>query len=69
MCLGKKCSQVREGEVFVFRRSGYRAKVRALRPGRKFVPVEVIEKRHDDPGWVKETDWKFNASSAELNPA
>ena len=69
MCLGKKCSQVKEGDVFTFRRSGYRTKVKATGRGKKTVPVEVVNKRHDDPNWVKETDWQINASPVELTPA
>ena len=69
MCLGKKCSQVRRGERLKFRRKGYHAFVRALRPGRKFVPVEAIDKRENDPDWVKESDWRFTANPTELNPA
>jgi len=69
MCLGKKCSQVRKGEQFKFRRNGYRAVVTSLGSGRKTVPVEAVEKHHGDPEWVKDCDWCFGAYPVELTPA
>ena len=67
MCLGKKCSQVHKGERFNFRRGGYHTIVVALSRGKRTVPVEVVNKKHDDPEWVKEVNWQFNASPVELN--
>ncbi len=67
MCLGKKCSQVHTGERFKFRRGTYRTTVVALSRGKKTVPVETEQKRADDPDWVKNCDWCFNASPVELD--
>ncbi len=67
MCLGKKCSQVHRGERFNFRRGGYRTIVVALSRGKKTVPVEAEQLHADDPEWVKEVNWQFNASPVELN--